>query len=135
MMIFILNAFSHEISFYICSIYFIGLNFKNQYLLFIHFKILKNNDMKKYFFVFSLLSLLTSVACDTSSKASSTQTLTRQPETVTQVVLPAVIDTTSDVKLKKGYSKKKMQMHTIEMMPSEKVEPLRKGDEAPVKKQ
>jgi hypothetical protein len=91
--------------------------------------------MKKYFFVFSLLSLLTTVACDTSSKASSTQTLTKQPETVTQVVLPAVIDSTSDVQLKKGYPKKKMQMHTIEMMPSEKMESLRKGDEAPVKKQ
>ena len=64
--------------------------------------------MTKYLFVFVLLASLATVACDTSSKASTTQTLAPAPPTQAAVVAaPIALDTViSPMEAKKGFKKK-----------------------------
>jgi hypothetical protein len=116
-----INVFRLEISFYICSIYSSKI---------------KINDMKKYLFIFSSFALLATTACDTSSKATTTQTavVPQQPQTVAAPI--AKTDTAIAVMPeKKQFSKKAMKMQRAEMGPIEKGEMLRKPDEVPAKKQ
>lgn len=93
--------------------------------------------MKKYLFVFSLLASLATVACDTSSKASTTQTLAPAPPVQEAVVAaPVALDTTlSPMEAKKGF-KKKMKMDMMQaapMTPEEKHKMLR-AEEKPLPK-
>jgi hypothetical protein len=118
-----INVFRLEISFYICSIYSSKIK-------------IKINDMKKYLFIFSSFALLATTACDTSSKATTTQTavVAQQPQTVAAPI--AKTDTAIAVMPeKKQFSKKAMKMQRAEMGPIEKGEMLRKPDEVPAKKQ
>ena len=89
--------------------------------------------MKKYFFVFSLFSILATVACDTLSKGTATQAApVSQRETVATPVAVVADTTGAAMPSKKGYSKKAMK---AEMAPMNKAEMLRGGEDAPVKKQ
>ena len=88
--------------------------------------------MKKYLFVFVLLASLATVACDTSSKASTTQTLAPTPTPQQQAVAaaPVAIDTTiSPMQAKKGFAKKRDMMQAAPMTPEEKQKMLRAPEE------
>ena len=93
--------------------------------------------MKKYLFVFSILASLATVACDTSSKASTTQTLAPAPPVQEAVVVaPIALDTViSPMEAKKGFKKKmKMEMmQAVPMTPEEKHKMLR-TEEKPLPK-
>ena len=89
--------------------------------------------MKKYLFVFSLLASLAIIACDTSSKASTTQTLAVTPRASEPVApAPVALDTAlSPMEAKKGF-KKKMKMDMMQaapMTPEEKQKMLRAPEE------
>ena len=76
--------------------------------------------MKKYFFVFSFCAILAAVACDTSSKASTTQTVAAQSQPVAAPT-PIVADTmAASMPAKKAFSKKAMNMQRVEMAPLQK---------------
>ena len=74
--------------------------------------------MKKYLFVLSLFASLAIVACNTSSKASTTQTLAATPPTPEQVApAPVAVDTAiSPMQAKKGF-KKNMKMDVMQAVP------------------
>jgi hypothetical protein len=76
--------------------------------------------MKKYFFVLSFLAILATVACDTSSKASTTQTVAAQPQSVAAPT--AIVADTMAVSMpaKKAFSKKAVNMQRAEMTLPEK---------------
>ncbi len=80
--------------------------------------------MKKYLFVFSLLASLATIACDTSSKASTTQTLAVTPHAPEPLpAAPVAVDTAiSPIQAKKGFNKKvnKDMMQRAPMTPEEK---------------
>lgn len=89
--------------------------------------------MKKYFFILSALAILATAACDTSSKAATSQpTATVSQPAATSTPVVAVADSTISSPMKKGYGKKTMMQHA-EMAPMEKAQMLRKADEAPNK--
>ena len=85
--------------------------------------------MKKYLFVFTVLAALATTACDTSSKASTTQSLTSapvaaaqpQPESATQ---PTVISDSTMLMRKKSQFKR----GTEGRIPSAPEEPKKTGN-------
>ncbi len=89
--------------------------------------------MKKGISILSIIALLATVACDTSSKGTTTQ-IAQAPQATTAPIA-AVTDSVVTGQPTKGYSKKKMQMQMMEMAPADKAEMLRKPDEVRVKKQ
>lgn len=94
--------------------------------------------MKKYLFVFSILASLATVACDTPSKASTTQqaiaVTPHAPDPVPSA--PVAVDTAiSPMSAKQGF-KKKMKMEMMQaapMTPEEKHRMLR-AEEKPLPK-
>jgi hypothetical protein len=90
--------------------------------------------MKKYLFVFSILASLATVACDTSSKASTTQqAIAVTPHAPEPVPATAIaIDTAiSPMNAKKGFKKKMTteMMQQAPMTPEEKQKMLSKPEE------
>lgn len=79
--------------------------------------------MKKYFFALSFLAVFATVACDTSSKASTTQTTAvAQTVATTQPAPPPTLVTGDSMSvdktmMKKAFSKKGAGMKTLEMAP------------------
>lgn len=88
--------------------------------------------MKKYLFVFSILASLATVACDTSSKTSTTQPLAVTPHAPEPLPAPVALDTViSPMEAKKGF-KKKMKMEMMQaapMTPEQKHKMLSKPEE------
>jgi hypothetical protein len=77
--------------------------------------------MKKIIITFSFFAMLTTVACDTSSKATTTQMASApapQPQTVATPV--AIPDSIADYQVKKFQAKKAMKAKSLEMAPPEK---------------
>ena len=98
--------------------------------------------MKKYLFVFTLLAALATAACDTSSKASTTQTLTTAPPTTQTVAATApatdsVVTPVQPIQMtKKGFVKKGPgSLERQPMTPEEKHRLLKGPPEVPAKKQ
>ena len=96
--------------------------------------------MKKYLFVFSLLASLATVACDTSSKASTTQTLAAtQPVPAPVAAAPVAIDSAmTPMQMKKAFVKKRNTdlMQQAPMTQEERRKMLQPPPpEAPTKKQ
>lgn len=85
--------------------------------------------MKKYLFIFTTLATLATIACDTSSKASTTQTLAPAPTTVAEPTAqttnqPTVISDTSMMARKKG----QFQKAKSDMMQEPKPSVMKKTD-------
>jgi hypothetical protein len=78
--------------------------------------------MKKYLFVLSFFAILATVACDTSSKASTTQTAAPAPQAQTVAAPTAlVVDTmAANMQMKKALSKKASKVQLLEMAPPQK---------------
>jgi hypothetical protein len=72
--------------------------------------------MKKYLFVFSTLASLATVACDTSSKASTAQPLAVTPHAQVPAPVTAVDTAISPMQAKKGF-KKSMTMELMQQAP------------------
>jgi hypothetical protein len=89
--------------------------------------------MKKYFFVFALLSILATVACETSSKGTVSQVApTTQAETVAKPVA-IVADSAVIFNPDKKRMAKKAKMQHAEIVPMTKAEMMRKPEDKPVK--
>jgi hypothetical protein len=73
--------------------------------------------MKKYLFVLSFFAILATVACDTSSKASTAQTAAPAPQAQTVAAPTAlVVDSmAADMQMKKALSKKASKAKLTEM--------------------
>lgn len=78
--------------------------------------------MKKYFFVLSFCAILATVACDTSSKASTTQTAaaTPQAQTIAQPTALVVDTMAASMQMKKALAKKNNKVKLTEMALPEK---------------
>ena len=78
--------------------------------------------MKKYFFVLSFCAILATVACDTSSKASTTQTAgaTPQAQTIAQPTALVVDTMAASMQMKKALAKKANKAKLTEMALPEK---------------
>jgi hypothetical protein len=76
--------------------------------------------MKKIIITFSFFAMLTTVACDTSGKASTTQVAAAAPQTVAAPAPTAIPDSTADYQVKKFQAKKAMKAKSLEMAPPQK---------------
>jgi hypothetical protein len=76
--------------------------------------------MKKIIITFSLFAMLATVACDTSSKASTTQVAAAAPQTQTVATPVAIPDSVADYQVKKFQAKKAMKAKSLEMALPEK---------------
>jgi tellurite resistance protein TehA-like permease len=76
--------------------------------------------MKKIIITFSFFAMLAIIACDTSSKATTTQPAPVAPQTQTVAAPVAIPDSTADYQVKKFQAKKAMKAKTTEMAPPEK---------------
>jgi hypothetical protein len=79
--------------------------------------------MKKYFFVLSFFAILAAVACNTSSKASTTQTVAAQSQPVAAPTAIVADTMAASMPAKKAFSKKAMNMQRAEMALPEKTAP------------
>jgi hypothetical protein len=78
--------------------------------------------MKKIIITFSFFAMLSTIACDTSGKASTTQVAatTSQTQTVATPTATAIPDSVADFQVKKYQAKKAMKAKSLEMALPEK---------------
>jgi Na+-translocating ferredoxin:NAD+ oxidoreductase RnfG subunit len=76
--------------------------------------------MKKIIITFSFFAMLSTVACDTSNKATTAQVATSAPQAQTIAAPTAIPDSVADYQVKKFQAKKAMKAKMTEMAPPEK---------------